>query len=154
MTYSLGATSLAHLQGVHPDLVRVVNRAITTTTQDFTVMEGCRTVAEEAKHVADGTSHTMHSRHIGGFAVDLVPWINGAAVWDWPAIYHIAAAMRGAAMVENVPIRWGGCWDRRLAELPGDAAGIEMAETAYRQRHPGPDFLDGPHYELPMGEYP
>lgn len=154
MTFALGATSLAHLQGVNPDLVRVVKRAITTTTQDFSVNEGLRSVAKQMANVAAGNSRTMESRHLDGHAVDLVPWINGSLQWDWPAIYHIASAMRGAGIAENVPLRWGGVWDRALNELPGDPAGLKLAVEAYAKRHVGSDLLDGPHFELPKGVYP
>jgi peptidoglycan L-alanyl-D-glutamate endopeptidase CwlK len=47
MTYSLGARSLQRLEGVHPDLVRVVKRAISLTDLDFTVLEGLRTVERQ-----------------------------------------------------------------------------------------------------------
>lgn len=154
MTYALGAKSLAHLEGVHPDLVRVVKRAITTTQQDFAVQQGLRTFEEQKRNVAAGNSRTLKSRHLTGHAVDLVPWINGALEWDWPAIYRIASAMRGAASAEGVPIRWGGVWDRQLAELPGDPAGLKLAVEAYAKRHAGSDLLDGPHFELPVGSYP
>lgn len=40
MPYTLGARSLGNLQGVHPKLVEVVNRAITITKQDFAVTGG------------------------------------------------------------------------------------------------------------------
>ena len=42
MAYVLGTRSKDNLKGVHPDLVKVVERAITLTTQDFTVIEGVR----------------------------------------------------------------------------------------------------------------
>lgn len=154
MTYELSPRSLDRLHGVHPDLVRVVMRAISTTTQDFAVQQGLRTLEEQKRNVAKGNSRTMKSRHLTGHAVDLVPWIDGALKWDWPAIYKIASAMRGAAIAENVPIRFGGVWDRRLNELPGDPAGIKLAVEAYAKRHPGSDLLDGPHYELPREVYP
>lgn len=154
MTYTLGARSLAHLDGVHPDLARVVKRAIAVTTQDFAVQQGLRTLEEQRRNVAAGNSRTLKSRHLTGHAVDLVPWIDGALKWDWDAIYHIASAMRGAASAESVPLRWGGCWDRSLAELPGDPAGLKTAVAAYAKRHAGSDLLDGPHFELPTSAYP
>lgn len=153
MTYALGAKSIANLKGVHPDLVRVVSRAIATTTQDFSVHEGLRSLARQKEYVARGVSKTMDSRHIGGFAVDLVPYVNGQLRWEWPVIWPIAAAMRGAALAEKVSVRWGGVWDRLLAEIPGDAVGLKLAVEAYSKRHPGADFLDGPHFELPKGAY-
>ena len=39
MKYALGPKSLAKLDGVHPDLVKVVKRAIALTRQDFMVLD-------------------------------------------------------------------------------------------------------------------
>lgn len=156
MTFTLGPSSLKHLIGVHPDLVRVVKAAIADPelTQDFTVMQGLRTLAEQRIAVAAGNSKTMKSRHLGGFAVDLVPWVNGAAMWEWGRIYPIACAMRRAGIGCGVPLRWGGVWDRRLSDLPDTPALLEVSVENYQIRHPGKDFLDGPHYELPIEVYP
>lgn len=43
MTYKLSKKSLSKLDGVHPDLVKVVKRAIEITECDFTITEGLRT---------------------------------------------------------------------------------------------------------------
>ena len=45
----LGAVSRRNLIGVHPDLVRVVERAITITTVDFRVAEGLRTIERQRR---------------------------------------------------------------------------------------------------------
>lgn len=150
MPYMLGAASRAHLAGVHPRLVAVVERAITITTQDFCVQEGVRSIQTQREYVERGVSKTMHSMHLRqpdgyGHAVDLVPWIDGAARWEWGAIYPIAEAMRQAARDEGVELVWGGAWDRKLTEL---RARPMREAAAYCRRHPGPDFLDGPHYQL------
>lgn len=150
MSYILGSRSLANLDGVHPDLVRVVRRAITITSQDFTVYEGLRTIERQREYVARGVSKTMNSKHLPqadgyGHAVDLVPWIGGMARWEWPAIYPVAEAMRRAARDLGVRLVWGGVWDAALNDLEDDAT-HEVAQ--YCERHPGPDFLDGPHYQL------
>lgn len=42
MAFSLGTASRAHLLGVHPSLVGVVERAIEISSQDFMVVEGVR----------------------------------------------------------------------------------------------------------------
>ncbi len=47
MPYVLGAKSPAELRGVDLDLVRVVERAIQITTQDFSVHDGLRTLDEQ-----------------------------------------------------------------------------------------------------------
>lgn len=153
MTFVLGAKSKTRLVGVHPKLVAVVERAIEITVQDFTVQEGLRTLERQKTLVASGASRTLNSKHIKqadghGHAVDLVPWIDGTARWEWGAIYPMIAAVREAAISLVVPIRWGGCWDRRLNDLPPSPSGLRDAVTAYAARHPGPDLLDGPHVEL------
>lgn len=161
MTYILGARSRAELAGVHPTLVGVVERAITITEQDFTVADGMRTLEEQKQNVARGVSKTMNSRHLvqadhTGHAVDLVPWINGKPRWEWPPIYRIAAAMLVSARQLTVPLRWGGVWDKPLLSLDGTGARdiaalpaiLEHEVLGYISRHRGPDFLDGPHFEL------
>ena len=77
--FTLGKTSLAKLEGVHPDMVKVVKLAITYTTQDYSVHEGLRTKTRQANLVKTGASRTMNSKHIQqsdgyGHAVDLLPW--------------------------------------------------------------------------------
>lgn len=151
--YTLSVASRVRLRGVQPVLVAIVERAIEITEQDFTVYEGVRTRARQREYMARGVSRTLHSKHLlqpdgYGHAVDLVPWIGGRARWEWPAIYPIAAAMAQAARGFGVPLRWGGVWDRGLGGCGQTPDEMRAAVLAYTQRHPGPDFLDGPHYEL------
>ena len=127
MAYVLGARSLKRLEGVHPDLVKVVKRAIKITETDFTVLEGVRTLAKQREYVAAGASKTMNSRHLTGHAVDLGALVNGKVRWDWPLYHRIAKAMKQAAKDVGVPIVWGGDWR---------------------------SFKDGPHFELPWASYP
>lgn len=135
MTYRLGRRSLARLEGVHPDLVRVVKRAIEVTPVDFTVLEGLRSRERQSKLVQAGASRTMRSRHLTGHAVDLGAWVDGTVAWDWPLYHQIAQAMFSAAGGFHIPIRWGGNW---------------MCEYT-KQLHEG--FADGPHFELPRSFY-
>jgi len=65
--------SLDSLKGIHPDLRRVMDRALQESPIDFTVIEGLRTEARQRELVAKGASKTMNSRHITGHAVDLMP---------------------------------------------------------------------------------
>ena len=114
--------------GVHPDLVKVVERAIAFSQVDFTVplwaQDGGGT---ETPLVAAGASKTMNSRHLTGHAVDLAPLVGGEVRWDWPLYYKIAAAMKEAAADLKVPLAWGGDWK---------------------------NFRDGPHFELTRKDYP
>src|SRR3546814_15211784 len=91
-TFILSKASLKELEGVKPELVATVKRAIEITIQDFTVFDGIRSVKEQQQHVANGTSQTMKSKHLDGLAVDLVPWV-GKPVWEWDRIYPIAFAL-------------------------------------------------------------
>jgi peptidoglycan L-alanyl-D-glutamate endopeptidase CwlK len=127
MTYALGATSLARLQGVHPDLVKVVRLAITKTPVDFTVLEGLRTKERQAVLFKQGATRTMNSRHITGHAVDLAPVIDGKVSWDWPLYHKLAPVIKAAAKELGVAITWGGDWV---------------------------SFRDGPHWELNRAAYP
>ena len=42
MNYKFGERSLNNLQGVHPNLVKVMKAAITNSPVDFTITEGLR----------------------------------------------------------------------------------------------------------------
>lgn len=135
MPFALSARSRERLAGVHPDLRRVVERAIELTTVDFVVTQGNRTPAEQAALYAQGRTKpgpkvtwTLNSRHVGGFAVDLAPWRDGSIDWDddgkrglWP---RIAESMLAAAKELDIPLTWGGNWrktpDRPHFELPAD----------------------------------
>lgn len=139
MAYKLSARSLSRLEGVHPDLVRIVKRAIEITRQDFSVLEGVRTPERQAELYAQGRSKpgqivtwTMTSNHFKqadgyGHAVDLVPY-----PLDWSdlrAFDAIAMAMFDAADELGLKIRWGADWDM-------DGKPREKGES------------DSPHFEL------
>jgi len=142
MAVTLGQQSLARLEGVHPDLVRVVKRAaaIATTVEDFTVLEGVRTLARQRELYARGRSTpgqivtwTMSSNHFRnartgfGHAVDLAPFpVN----WkDSRRFDQLALVMFRAAALEGVKLRWGADWDQ-------DGKPRERGES------------DSPHFEL------
>lgn len=155
----LGTKSLKELKGVHPDLASIVKRAIQLTTQDFTVYDGVRTMAEQKEFVRKGFSKTLKSRHLPqkdglGYAVDLPPYINGMARWEWDAIWPIAMAMSKAAKELDLRLTWGGVWDKKMHEYKSDTiAGLKAEVEAYkvRQKKRNPKkgvFLDGPHYQL------
>ena len=127
MSIVLGARSLSRLEGVHPDLVRVVKKAAALSDLDFTVLEGIRSVERQKQLVSQGASKTMNSRHITGHAVDLAPMIAGEVRWDWPLYHKLAKIVKAAAADEKVPLQWGGDWRA---------------------------FKDGPHWELPWKFYP
>lgn len=155
--FTFGPRSLANRKGILPKLLAVFDRAIQITTQDFMLYEGLRSVAQQRHNIATGVSQTMDSQHITqpdgfGHAGDLVPVFGGLPKWDWGGCYLVAMAVDAAATEQGVAhnIRWGGAWDKRLSDFGGDVKAYQQAVTDYQKRHPGPDFLDGPHFEWRM----
>ena len=139
MTYALGAASQSKLVGVHPDLAKVVRRAIEISPVDFKVIEGVRTPERQRQLYAQGRTKpgpvvtwTLKSNHFKqadgyGHAVDLLP-----APYDWKAsgpFDAMAKAMLAAAKELGIGIRWGADWD-------SDGKPREKGET------------DSPHFEL------
>lgn len=139
MPYALGPKSRERLSGVHPDLVKVVERAIQLTKQDFMVLEGVRTPARQRELYAQGRTKpgqkvtwTLNSNHFVnkatgyGHAVDLVPF---PVDWSHTKLDVVSKAMFAAAEDLGVALRWGADWDR-------DGKPREKGET------------DSPHFEL------
>ena len=141
--FVLGERSLKNLEGVHPDLVAVVKRAIQISRTDFTVIEGVRTKERQKELVYKGVSKTMNSRHITGHAVDIVPVKDGIIGWRIDDYYPLAEAMATAADELGVRVRWGGAWSviNNRKNHPTDWI------KAYRAG--GGKFIDGSHFELP-----
>ena len=108
--FTLSEKSLRRLDGVHPDLVRVVKRAIEITPVDFLVVEGLRTKERQAYLLDAGKSRTMNSYHLTGHAVDIAPIVDGKVSWDWKYFHPLADAMKQAAKEFNVELTWGGSW--------------------------------------------
>ena len=127
MSIVLGARSLSRLEGVHPDLVRVVKKAAAMSDLDFTVLEGLRTPERQRELMKQGATKTLNSRHLTGHAVDLAPMLVGKVSWDWPLYHRLAKIVKAAAAAENVAVTWGGSWAK---------------------------FRDGPHWELSWKAYP
>lgn len=146
--FTFGESSERELIGVKPQLVTVTREALILSTQDFSVHDGLRTKAEQAKLVAAGASQTMDSKHLTGDAVDLVPYINGKLRWEWAPIYLIAEAVRIAAKKHSVNITWGGAWDVNLTTSTGPVERLVEDYVARRKAMGKKAFIDGPHFEL------
>jgi peptidoglycan L-alanyl-D-glutamate endopeptidase CwlK len=119
---------LTSLSGIHPDLRRVIDRALQDSPLDFVVIEGLRTRKRQEQLVASGASQTINSRHLTGHAVDLLPLdsTTGKGEFAWPLYDKLGPAVKASAKKEGVPIVWGGDWT---------------------------SFKDGPHFELDRRVY-
>lgn len=116
------------LKGVHPDLVKVIEAAITDCPVDFTVVQGVRTAeyqnslyqqgrTKPGPKVTDKDGYKKKSNHQikadgYGHAVDLYPYVNGAAdVNDKQNLLPVIAAhVMATAKCMGVALEWGGNW--------------------------------------------
>jgi peptidoglycan L-alanyl-D-glutamate endopeptidase CwlK len=149
MTFTLSQRSLSRLDGLQPQLIDVVKRAIELTTVDFGVTEGLRSAETQRKYVEAGKSQTMNSKHLTGDAVDLVAFIDGAVSWELNLYDNIAEAMRQAAEEYNVALRWGAAWN--VPDICKWDGSMEAAMNYYideRRRLGRRPFIDAPHFEL------
>lgn len=166
MTYKLGRGSKRHLIGVHPKMISLVEECIKITPVDFTILAtgGLRTSTVQKALFNSGASKldgrnkkSTHQKQSDGFghAADLIPYVAGSPRWEWPLIYKIAGCMAHLSIKMDIPIKWGGVWDADVDDYINKEFGPEQlapmmqaAVKAYVIRHKGPDFIDGPHWEL------
>ena len=153
MGFSLSSRSLGKLDGVHPDLVAVVKRAIELTDVDFGVTYGVRTLEEQQELYNSGRSQTMKSKHLiqeDGYshAVDLVAYFGSNVSWELNVYDNICDAMAQAAEELEVPTKWGAAWSEGDIRYYDDTA--EDAMNAYidlRRSQGRRPFIDAPHFE-------
>lgn len=115
------------LEGVHPDLVRVVEAAAEHSPHDFIITEGLRTKARQAELVKAGASRTMNSRHLTGHAIDYAVKVGTEVRWDWPLYRKMADLFKLVSADLDIAIIAGADWVK---------------------------FRDGPHIELDRRVYP
>lgn len=149
MAFKLSQRSLGRLEGVKPELVDVVKRAIELTTIDFGVTEGLRTEERQKELVAKGASKTMKSKHLEGNAVDLVAYLGSQVQWEISLYDNIIDAVKQAAAEKGVSIRWGAAWHiNNIVDYEGT---MEEAMNEYvdlRRSQGKRPFLDACHIEL------
>lgn len=154
MAFSLSSRSRSKLEGVHPDLVAVVERAIQLTRVDFGVIYGVRTYEEQQKLVAAGRSQTMKSKHLiqdSGYshAVDVMAYVDGVGVWELNVYDDICDAFKEAAREKGVAVKWGAAWSEGdIRTYPGTAEEAMNAYIDLRRLQKRRPFIDGPHFEL------
>lgn len=142
---NFGSASLKKLEGVHPDLVKLMKESIKESPVDFSIVYGVRSTEEQKRLYAlgrtvvnpDGKSKkkpmgnivtqkngvsnkSNHQVKASGFgeAVDIVPFINGKIDWNATNEFKIIAAhVLATAKCLEIEVTWGGMW-RTLVDLP------------------------------------
>ena len=123
--YRFGATSAARLATVDERLQRVVNRALSISTVDMTVVCGYRSPAEQSALYAqgrtkpgrivtnvDGVYRLSRHNHMPALAVDIAPYVSGRGiVWDDAMLWkRLETVMKQSAVECGVAVDWGGDW--------------------------------------------
>ena len=155
MPFAFGKGSKAKLQEGHPDLVKILNFAISISPVDFGLSCVARPFAEQLAHFQAGRSKLdprdpeklKHAKHVitderpKAEAADIYIYHPDAELrrqlaYDKPSLAHVAGVIIASARVlyaagevDHV-IRWGGNWDRD---------GVILADQS---------FDDLPHVEL------
>lgn len=127
MAFKFSQRSLKNLEGVHPDLIAVVKRALELSSIDFAVLEGLRSPERQQEVIASGNSWTKNSRHLTGHAVDIGVVIDRHINWYYPWYEKLSRFFKQASEELKIPIEWGGDWPKKK---------------------------DGGHYELTWASYP
>lgn len=154
MSFKLSKRSLGKLEGVHPDMVATVKRAIELTKVDFGITCGLRTLEEQKRLVATGRSQTMNSKHIPqsdeySHAVDCLAYIDGEVCWEINVYDDICDAMAAAAKETGAAIKWGAAWSEGdIRAYKGTAEDAMKAYIKLRSDQNRRPFIDGPHFEL------
>lgn len=149
MTNVFGKTSRGHLEKVHPDLVKIHEKALEII--DHLIEDGIRTVEEQRKNVGKGVSKTMDSLHLPqedgtSHATDCRPYPS-----DWSKLqrgldalkaadpemqlarfYYLNGVIKAVAHYEKIPIRQGIDWDGDTHL--GDQTFIDLGHTELRDK--------------------
>ena len=147
MAFKLSSIAVGKLEGLQPDMVNTVKRAIELTKVDFGVTYGVRTLEEQEKLYKAGRSQTMKSKHLEGNAVDLMAWVDGGR-WELNLYDEIADAMLKAAKELGVTIRWGAAWHKALNDWDGTAEDLMNEYIDIRRSAGRRPFIDAPHFEV------
>ncbi|MYZ60720.1 M15 family peptidase [Elizabethkingia anophelis] len=130
MNYKLGERSLKNLDGVHPNLVKVMKAAIVNSPVDFTITDGVRTLKRQQELYAQGrtkpgikvtnadgiknkSNHQAKADRFG-HAVDLYPFFLGQVQVNHKDTIKnlklIADHIKKVAKELCIGITWGGDW--------------------------------------------
>lgn len=115
-------TMIADLDALHPyfrDKIKQLVYNCMLQGIELAVVESFRTHAKQNEYKGMGKGYTNSSggksKHQYGLAVDVVPMVNGKAVWDNRSLW-----LKVGVAGEKLGLRWGGRW-----KVPYDPAHFE-----------------------------
>lgn len=129
--YKFGERSLRNLEGVHPDMVILMEESIKDSPYDFAIIEGLRSPERQRELYNQGKSQTLLSRHLRGNdgfskAIDFMAYVNGKGTWELKYYRIITDHVKVKAKELGIEIICGIDWR---------------------------SFVDGPHIELSKNKY-
>lgn len=130
--FKYGEKSKRILSELHPDLARVMVRALEISPYDIGLTEGARTPERQRQLLAEGATTTDVSNHFVhedgyAYAVDFLGYKSGVNHYSEKLLRKITGAIFQAAFELNVPIEWGGHW-YSFSDMPH----IQLAEWKYK----------------------
>lgn len=140
--FKFSKTSEARLNTCHPDLILIMNTAISISDIDLGIAEGHRSKQKQLKYFREGKSKIDGIKRKGkhnykpSLATDIYPYFDNGAKWDnehlsyLSGIIHAVSEMLFLQGKITHKIRWGGNWDMD---------GIILLDQS---------FDDRPHFEL------
>jgi peptidoglycan L-alanyl-D-glutamate endopeptidase CwlK len=121
--YKLSKGSDKKLSTCHKDLQLIMREAIGSSTIDFGISEGHRTLETQQKHfknkksTCDGINRKSKHQSSPSLAVDIYAFYNGKAQWDdihlaylGGHILRVAGELYSYGEVTH-KLRWGANWD-------------------------------------------
>lgn len=116
MSFRLGTNSRKNLEGVDPELIKLIENALKRTKIDFGIpsLGGLRTAEEQkklflaGKSTLDGTEKL--SRHQSGQAFDIFAYVDGRASWNKRHLMQCAVAILETASQMGIALEYGGNW--------------------------------------------
>lgn len=105
---------IVELEALHPyfrDRIRQLINNCKAQGIELAIVESYRTHAKQHEYKSMGAKYTRSgagkSKHQYGLAVDLVPIVDSAAVWD-----NVALWKKVGLTGEKLGLRWGGRWKK------------------------------------------
>lgn len=129
--YSFSDRSLANMNGLHPDLLEVLEHAIVNAPYDFTVIEGLRTLTRQKALFDAKKSLTMNSKHLVqkdgfGHAFDLGYIFNNRLDERYTTYEMLNDHLQEVANSLGVKLKWGGTFKRANGKPFVDAGHWEL----------------------------
>jgi hypothetical protein len=105
---------IADADALHPYMAQLTEKMLQTLKNqglDVRIVETYRTRTKQAEYYGMGPGYTAsaagQSKHQFGLAIDVVPFVGGAAVWDDKKLWE-----KIGKAGEELGFRWGGRWKK------------------------------------------